>query len=365
MTTSEIQSETTDYSQLIYMHSHDVENPLANLCKDPNCPMNRPQSEVQSSIKSVLPIDGKLETYLNSIQRLDGEIHPDMYNHEIATEVDVESSISQQESRHYVPIQKQMAYRLAQQYAESTNVESLRAELESELRAELEAEIRAEMEARVREELRNEYESQVGSNTTAKAVSNPDIDKQQAQFEELQLLTGKFEVAKQNLKLQQMLEMQELQQSHLLAVSDLENQNALPIDMLKLRHLHETEIFKLQERVKLETNRLNADNMKAFQNLQMKRQLKQQVRQLDQQLKQMSLQQNIIVNNAAVSSPTPAQLAAINKELGVTHVVLPEDHKVTAVAELNADQMEGSEASPNSVNEKKKKKQTIIVCTIQ
>ncbi|KAJ3324651.1 hypothetical protein HDV06_006544 [Boothiomyces sp. JEL0866] len=123
---------------LIYMHSHHPTKPLENLCKDPNCPMNKPQSESgvgSSYISDFSPeqqqelsyqylkqyyeqynqqneqqpkIDkdtlNKLEDYLNIQSKLrerDQSIKgPDAYNVEILNddeEVDVQSSISQQD----------------------------------------------------------------------------------------------------------------------------------------------------------------------------------------------------------------------------------------------------------------------------
>ncbi|KAJ3272612.1 hypothetical protein HDV01_005359 [Terramyces sp. JEL0728] len=117
---------------LIYMHSHHPTNPMENLCKDPNCPMNKPQSESgvasspeqqqemsyqylrqyyeqyskQPEYQPKLDNDTltKLEDFLNVQSKLrerePGVKGPDAYNVEILNEdeeVDVQSSISQQD----------------------------------------------------------------------------------------------------------------------------------------------------------------------------------------------------------------------------------------------------------------------------
>ncbi|KAJ3311216.1 hypothetical protein HDV04_004220 [Boothiomyces sp. JEL0838] len=356
MNQSQFQSEPSEFADLIYMHSHDVDSPLENLCKDPNCPMNHPQSEIQSSVKSSIQIDSKLEYYLNSIQKPKGEIHPDMYNNEIATEVDVESSISQQESRKYIPLQNNIAYRLAQQYAESTNVESLRAEMESELRAELEAEIRAEMEAKVRAELKSEFESQVGSNTTARPESNRD-DIAASYFEEFQSGIAKFEEQKQSLKRQQMLELQTLQQKHLVAITALEQGGALPIDILKLRHSQEREIFELNEYFKRESIKANSAHMKLMQDRQKRMQLDQKARALQQQ--------TVIVNTALVDSANMDNKTDQSQEMKgseIAHYINPNDKPVPPVPESI---VEKDSTNPLPNNEKKKKKHILVICSIQ
>ncbi|KAJ3261200.1 hypothetical protein HK103_006509 [Boothiomyces macroporosus] len=105
---------------LIYMHSHHPTKPLENICKDPQCPMNRPQSESgvgssyiseysphstesrrkeysdrQHLYKHPASIDtmAKLEGYLNEQSKL--LYDPDIFD--LDDEIDVQSSISQQD----------------------------------------------------------------------------------------------------------------------------------------------------------------------------------------------------------------------------------------------------------------------------
>ncbi|KAJ3272611.1 hypothetical protein HDV01_005358 [Terramyces sp. JEL0728] len=66
---------------LLYIHSHDANNPLQNICKDPDCPVNSPKSTTESSIKL-----NYIEKYLN--------IQSKLLENTDFDEIDVYSSIS-------------------------------------------------------------------------------------------------------------------------------------------------------------------------------------------------------------------------------------------------------------------------------
>ncbi|KAJ3324652.1 hypothetical protein HDV06_006545 [Boothiomyces sp. JEL0866] len=76
---------------LLYMHSHDPENPLQNICKDLECPVNSAKSDTESTVKT-----SYIEKYLNIQSRL-------MENGSNFDEIDVYSSISNQNQRRKRP----------------------------------------------------------------------------------------------------------------------------------------------------------------------------------------------------------------------------------------------------------------------
>ncbi|KAJ3311217.1 hypothetical protein HDV04_004221 [Boothiomyces sp. JEL0838] len=76
---------------LLYVHSHDTDNPLQNICKDLDCPLNSDQSTTVSTIK-----EGFIENYL-SIQSMMFERGSNF------DEIDVHSSISNLHLRRKVP----------------------------------------------------------------------------------------------------------------------------------------------------------------------------------------------------------------------------------------------------------------------
>ncbi|KAJ3272610.1 hypothetical protein HDV01_005357 [Terramyces sp. JEL0728] len=336
---SESQGSKSEYAQLIYMHSHDPENPTENLCSDPQCPMNN-QSELPSIISK---IDTKLERYLNSLPKTEGQIHPDMYNMELATEIDVESSVSQQDRR--FPLQKRRL-----QYNE--DLEVYRAEMESELRAELEVEIRAEMEAKLRAELKSEYKSQVESNS-ASNLNNPSqvnsdttVQSDSTHLAKLQSIQTKFKEMKGELQTEQIKKLELVRQNHQLAVAKLESNWAEPVDLLKLKHEQESEILKLNQRFKVELQQLKTNNLIEIQ---------KQMQLIQHLSKQPPSEENHLANERQLDSISLNNLA--NK---LTQAISPNYRPVASEKLIEKQQNDVHRTANTSKNNTEKKKKFML-----
>ncbi|KAJ3324657.1 hypothetical protein HDV06_006550 [Boothiomyces sp. JEL0866] len=250
---SNVSIEQSQPAPLIYMHSHDPENPLTNLCKDPDCTLNNPSTPSVS-------VNTKLENYLNNLPKHSKPVHPDMYNLEIATEVGVESSISQQDQNYIRMIN---TTRFEQ---EITNDDAQELEkIKMELRSEIEEQIRAEVEAK----LRAEFESQSNNSQTERDVSqNSQSDSTSVDsYDQLRQLQGKFDDEAYKLRLSQARERHNFQQEHFKTIAIMQLEKASPEEIAGEQDSYNYELIELESRFKRERKSIDDRAFEALRHI--------------------------------------------------------------------------------------------------
>ncbi|KAJ3259998.1 hypothetical protein HK103_001508 [Boothiomyces macroporosus] len=220
----ESQNSPIDREPLIYMHSHDPDNPITNLCKDPSCSLNNPPS---------VSVNTKLQEYLNNLEIPSEPVHPDMYNIEIASEVGVESSISQQDN--YI--------RTLKRYKE--NGQSELEKIKMELRMELEGQIRAELEAKIK---------RADNQSTDHTATN---ELEMGRYDQLRQMQNDFDEKAYNLRLSQARERHAFQQEHFQKISLMQMEHASLKDISIVKETYSYELLELESRFKRERKSLD------------------------------------------------------------------------------------------------------------